>query len=172
MRSFFEEVFKIKKKLSQQTRRTVALASLCPLLSMMIVFAPDRLILNYAMMGIGGGFLSPLLFILINSAVCFIAGIGFFSPSSCGRAGHTQADEYNGRLLMLTALFFLHVWIFLFICSAEMLVSIVSVALALLFSVMSLICFFKVGRIGLFSALSVCAWTVSLLLITVRVLFI
>lgn len=175
MRSFFEktEVIIIKKRLcfSDSTKRTVIFALSFPIISLILICAPDRLFLNYTLIGINARFLSPFLFLLFDLLVCYFAGIGFFGSDTCQRRISSEL-MHKVKMLMLLSLFFMHYWIFLFIFSMEIFVSFFCILASLFLSMYALLLSSRCVNLCFFSLIVVCMWEVSLLLLNLRFLFI
>lgn len=152
--------------ISDQSKRRLVLALAFPLLSTLAICSPNSFFVNFKLMGINELFLSPALFLIVNAVVCYVTGIGIF----CVRSSD-PAEEYNGRVLLLSSFFLLNIWILLFVCAFSFAVSLVCGGMALFFSLWSISLLSRKGRVAFFSSILLSVWMLSLLFLNVRVLF-
>ena len=158
-------------RMNENIKKELAAASLFPLTALMIICAPNDLLSSYTLLSISKSFLSPALFIIVDMLVCYIAGIAFVLCTRYLKKGGTVTDIYNCRLLLITTLFFLHIWILLFVFERSVFVSIECILLALIFSFFSVISFSKCGGVGFIATLLLTIWTLSLLIWNIGVIF-
>jgi len=136
---------KKKIRIGKNIKARLIISALFPILSLFCISAPKGFFMNYALIGASGRFLSPFTFVTVNLLVCYAVGLGFFFRIS-GRGCGEISDVCNGRLLTLSSLFFLHVWIFLFICFLTPLASLVCILISLALGLLSVAVLTKIGR--------------------------
>lgn len=158
----------------KNAKRTLLVSLVFPIISLMIIFAPKGLFMSFTFLGVRERFISPLVFILLNGLVCYIAGVGFFFDSrECSRySAMIAAEVYNGRLLILTSVFFLHIWILLFFFSMALIVGGACIGLSVLFALFSVMSFARVGKVSFICSLLLSLWEIYLLFLNVGILFI
>ena len=162
---------KKKIKLKEKRKKELLTAAVFPLFALMIICAPKGLFPNYTLLGVNKSFLSPALFLMADLLVCYVVGIGFISCSRCREKGGNLTDIYNARLLILTSLFFLHIWILLFIFAMSLFTGGVCIIMALVFALCTLLPLSKCGGVPFFSSVVLSVWTLSLLFWNLGVLF-
>jgi len=163
---------KNRVRISHDMKNVLIAAVAFPILSLLIISAPKGLFPNYNLLGISGRFLSPMAFIFVNTGACYISGVGFFYGTFIKNDRCSLADHYNAKLLVITAVFFLHIWIFLFLFSMALVVSLVCIFLSMLFSLLAVALLSKTGRLPFFAALVLSIWIIYLLFLNVGILFI
>lgn len=159
---------------AENAKRTLIVSLAFPVVSLFIIFAPKGLFLNFSFLGVRERFISPFFFVLLNGVVCYISGVGFFFDSQeCRkRPAAIITEVYNGRILILTSIFFLHIWILLFFFSMALFVGGACICFAVLFSLLSVMSFAKVGKVTFICSLLLSFWEIYLLFLNIGILFI